>query len=150
MEVIWDMSLTFDDSPKNPEEISGVDDRYNQLFADHNQIYLSSVLTAPTKVDKSYIRYSFHQPKEFKSSIKMFGRSQNCLSKRAFVLRGDTPSYITTYRSCSHRCGYTNTPPQSRWLDEYRQGCVVLGCGTPALISCYNIKYYLLLIAHLQ
>ncbi|KAL4577255.1 hypothetical protein LXL04_013360 [Taraxacum kok-saghyz] len=29
----------------------------------------------------------------------------NCLSKRALVERGDTPTYIATYRPCSHRCG---------------------------------------------
>ncbi|KAL4565879.1 hypothetical protein LXL04_029985 [Taraxacum kok-saghyz] len=30
---------------------------------------------------------------------------QYCLSKRALVERGDTPTYIATYRPCSHRCG---------------------------------------------
>ncbi|KAL4556137.1 hypothetical protein LXL04_038780 [Taraxacum kok-saghyz] len=28
---------------------------------------------------------------------------QDCLSKRAIVERGNTPTYIATYRSCSHR-----------------------------------------------
>ena len=56
--------------------------------------------------------YMDHEPeKEFvtplnkcKDSVNICG-AQDCLSKRALVERGDTPTYIATYRSCSHRCG---------------------------------------------